>query len=143
MKKRIIFILLFPFILLYNCKSLHGNSVVGSWKLSEQFVDENPYASYSESKVQKIISERKIKLNSDKNFQSNGDICVSGTDTLNITRGKFIKYQNKDGYYILQPDKCIGISGSNILMKIKDKKLYLEYPSIGYNYQIYTKQLVK
>lgn len=130
-------------LLLVNCKTLKENSISGQWKLSEQFVDDNPYALYSESKVQKINSERNIKFNANKNFQSNGDICVSGTDTLNISTGKFIKYKNKDGYYILQPNKCIGISGNNILMRIKNRKLYLEYPSTGYNYQIFTKQIVK
>ncbi|MFN4363306.1 hypothetical protein [Chryseobacterium hispalense] len=144
MKNKIKYILFLAInLILVNCKTLKENTIVGEWKLSGQFVDENPYASYSEPKVQKIISERRVKFNSDKNFQSNADICVSGTDTLSITTGKFIKYKNKDGYYILQPDKCIGISGSNILMRIKDRKLYLEYPSTGYNYQIFTKQLVK
>jgi hypothetical protein len=141
MKSKIIkYITLFSIILfLYNCKTTHPNSITGTWKLSEKFVDENSYALYSKSATEKILSERTIMFNSNETFISNGDICNSGTDVLKSSSGKYYKYKNKDGYYILQPNKCIGISGSNILIRIKNKQLYIEYPSIGYNYQIFEK----
>lgn len=60
---------------------MHGNPFIETWKLSEKFVDENSYSSYSKSTTQKIVSERIITFNINETFNSNGDICNSGTDT--------------------------------------------------------------
>ncbi|SUX48878.1 hypothetical protein [Chryseobacterium indoltheticum] len=138
--KTIKYIALLTLILfLNNCRALQKNSIEGTWKLSENFVDENPNVAYSKSTVQKIASERIITFNANETFDSNSDICNSESDTLKFSSGKYYKYKNKDGYYIVQPNQCVGISGSNILVRVKNKQLYLEYPSIGYNYQIFDK----
>ncbi|UTX47165.1 hypothetical protein [Chryseobacterium sp. MA9] len=135
-------ILLLGIILfLHSCKATKVNSIVGTWKLSAKFIDENSYAVYSNSATQKIISERTVTFNPNGTFTSNGDICNRGIDILDSSSGKYNKYNNKDAYYVLQPDKCIGISGNNILVRVKNKQLYIEYPSIGYDYQIFDKQI--
>lgn len=131
--------LLSMILFLNNCRAIQENSIEGTWKLSENFVDENPNVAYSKSTGQKIVSERIITFNSNETFDSNSNICNSESDTLKFSNGKYYKYKNKDGYYIVQPNQCVGISGSNILARIKNKQLYIEYPSIGYNYQIFDK----
>lgn len=131
-RKHLISILLIITISLINCNSLKTSNIIGTWKISGK------YTSIGETRnFEKVTSERTITLKKDGTFYSNGNMCSRDINDMKPSSGKFYLDKSKDKVYILQPNDCEGISGANIMLNIKEKKLQINYPSSGYYYFVY------
>jgi hypothetical protein len=128
---------IFVFLLLINCNS-YKNSLVGTWQLTRIYDGDDAYLTSSEHKFKDVKSDKTITLKKDGTFLSNENLCRDGSDLKRISSGKYSmkKYNRIEHVFTLESDQCPGI-GSNLRIKIKNGKLELDYPSIGYYYESY------
>lgn len=128
---------IFVSLLLINCNS-YKKSLVGTWQLTRVYDGEDAYLATSDHKFKDVKSDRKITLKKDGTFLSNENLCRDGSDLKRISSGKYFmeKYNRFEHVFTLESNQCPGI-GSNLRIKLKNEKLELDYPSIGYYYESY------